>query len=111
LRGWVWLLEQALQQKYGHKLVNVSEVGANVSRTIARFTSIVTPEQPDVVIIALSLGNEGLAYCPPHERRAIQRRFESGLQQLVKMTRSLGADQFWVVSIPMTTILLNTTGC
>ncbi|MEH1787133.1 MAG: DUF1796 family putative cysteine peptidase [Nostoc sp.] len=91
LKGWVWLLAQALQQKYGHKLLNVSEVGANVSRTIARFPSVVTPEQPDVVIIALSLGNEGLAYCPPHERRAVQRRFESGLQQLVKMTRDIGA--------------------
>ncbi|MCC5640251.1 DUF1796 family putative cysteine peptidase [Nostoc sp. CHAB 5844] len=91
LQGWVWLLEQALQQKYGHTVVNLSEVGANISRTIARFGSAVTPEQPDVVIIALSLGNEGLAYCPPHERRAVQRRFESGLQQLVKMTRKLGA--------------------
>ncbi|MEH1925391.1 DUF1796 family putative cysteine peptidase [Nostoc sp.] len=91
LKGWVWLLAQALQQKYGHKLVNVSEVGANVSRTVARFGSVVTPEQPDIVIIALSLGNEGLAYCPPHERRAVQRRFESGLQQLVKMTRDIGA--------------------
>ncbi|MDM9580688.1 DUF1796 family putative cysteine peptidase [Nostoc sp. GT001] len=91
LQGWVWLLAQALQQKYGHKLVNVSEVGANVSRTIARFPWFVTPEKPDIVIIALSLGNEGLAYCSPHERRALQRRFESGLQQLVKMTRDIGA--------------------
>ena len=91
LKGWVWLLAEALQQKYGHKLINVSEVGANVSRTIARFGSVVTPEQPDVVIIALSLGNEALASCPPHERRAVQRRFESGLQQLVKMTRNIGA--------------------
>ncbi len=91
LRGWVWLLEQALQQKYGHKVINVSEAGVNVSKTIARFASVVTPEKPDVVIIALSLGNEGLASCPPHERRAIQRRFESGLQQLVTMTRALGA--------------------
>ncbi|MEH2156991.1 DUF1796 family putative cysteine peptidase [Nostoc sp.] len=91
LQGWVWLLAQALQQKYGHKLVNVSEVGANVSRTIARFPWFVTPEKPDIVIIALSLGNEGLAYCPPHERRAVQRRFESGLEQLVKMTRDIGA--------------------
>ncbi|BBD67944.1 glycoside hydrolase, starch-binding protein [Nostoc commune NIES-4072] len=91
LKGWVWLLAEALQQKYRHKLVNVSEVGANVSRTIARFGSVVTPEQPDIVIIALSLGNEGLASCPPHERRAVQRRFESGLQQLVKMTRDIGA--------------------
>ncbi|WP_414567601.1 DUF1796 family putative cysteine peptidase [Nostoc sp. CCY 9925] len=91
LRGWTWLLAQALQEKYGHELINVSEVGANVTRTINRFTSIVTPEKPDIVIIALSLGNEGLAYCLPHERRAIQRRFESGLQQLVKMTRDIGA--------------------
>ncbi|MDZ7969881.1 MAG: DUF1796 family putative cysteine peptidase [Nostoc sp. DedSLP03] len=91
LKGWVWLLAQALQQKYGHKLVNVSEVGANVSRTIARFPWFVTPEKPDIVIIALSLGNEGLAYSSPHERRAVQRRFENGLQQLVKMTRDIGA--------------------
>ncbi|MFN6498491.1 MAG: DUF1796 family putative cysteine peptidase [Nostoc sp. DedQUE01] len=91
LRGWTWLLAQALQEKYGHELINVSEVGANVTRTINRFTSVVTPEKPDIVIIALSLGNEGLAYCLPHERRAIQRRFESGLQQLVKMTRDIGA--------------------
>jgi hypothetical protein len=91
LKGWVWLLAQALEQKYGHQFVNVSEVGANVSRTIARFGSVVIPEQPDIVIIALSLGNEGLAYCPPHERRAVQRRFESGLQHLVKMTRDIGA--------------------
>ncbi|MFN6519468.1 MAG: DUF1796 family putative cysteine peptidase [Nostoc sp. CreGUA01] len=91
LRGWTWLLAQALQEKYGHELVNVSEVGANVTRTINRFASVVRPEKPDIVIIALSLGNEGLAHCLPHERRAIQRRFESGLQQLVKMTRDMGA--------------------
>ncbi|MBW4661767.1 MAG: lipase [Drouetiella hepatica Uher 2000/2452] len=91
LRGWVERLGQSLQEKYGHQLVNVSEVGATVSRTIKRFPSVVLPEQPDIIIIALSLGNEGFAYCPPHERRAVQRRFESGLQQLVKMTRQLGA--------------------
>jgi lysophospholipase L1-like esterase len=91
LKGWVKLLEETLLQKYGHRVVNVSEVGANITRTIDRFAEAVTKEQPDIVIIALSLGNEGLAYCPPHERRAIQRRFESGLQTLVKMTRALGA--------------------
>ena len=91
LNGWATQLSQTLQQTYGHHLVNVAEVGANVGSTIARFTSVVTPEKPDVVIIALSLGNEGLAHCLPHQRRAVQRRFESGLQQLVKMTRKLGA--------------------
>jgi lysophospholipase L1-like esterase len=90
LQGWEWLLRQALQP-YGHEVVNVSEVGANVKRTIARFPDVVVPHQPDIVIIALSLGNEGLASCPPHERRAVQRRFESGLQQLIKLTRDLGA--------------------
>jgi lysophospholipase L1-like esterase len=91
LKGWASLLGQAVQQKYGHRLINVSEVGSNVGRTIDRFGSVVTPEQPDVVIIALSLGNEGLAHCPPHQRRTVQRRFESGLQQLLQMTRALGA--------------------
>jgi len=90
-KGWVWRLKQFLQQQYGHRLVNLSELGATVSRTIERFPTVVAPEQPDIVIIALSLGNEGLASCAVHERRAVQRRFESGLQQLVKMTRAIGA--------------------
>jgi Starch binding domain/GDSL-like Lipase/Acylhydrolase family/Putative papain-like cysteine peptidase (DUF1796) len=91
LEGWTSQLAQAVQQKYGHRLINASEVGANVGKTIERFGAVVTPEQPDVVIIALSLGNEGLAHCPPHQRRTVQRRFESGLQQLLQMTRALGA--------------------
>lgn len=91
LQGWAQQLGQILQEKYGHQLVNVSEAGATVSRTLDRFAEVVSPEQPDVVIIALSLGNEGLSHCPPHQRRALQRRFESGLQQLVKLTRQLGA--------------------
>lgn len=91
LKGWAWYLEQDLHKKYGHQLVNVSEVGANVITTINRFQRVVAPEKPDIVIISLSLGNEGLAYCAPHERRAVQRRFESGLQLLIKMTQELGA--------------------
>ncbi len=91
LQGWAWHLGRALQHHYGHQLVNVSELGANVSTTIARFSRVVTPEQPDIVIIALSLGNEGLASSAPRHHRDLQRRFENGLQQLVKMTRELGA--------------------
>ncbi len=91
LKGWAYHLEQILNQKYGHQLVNRSELGANVSGTIERFPLVFAAEQPDIVIIALSLGNEGLAYCPPYQRRAVQRRFESGLQQLVKMTQEMGA--------------------
>ncbi len=91
LKGWTWHLAKELHEKYGHQVINVSELGANVSSTINRFPSVVAPIRPDMVIIALSLGNEGLANCPPYQRRAVQRRFESGLQQLVKMTKELGA--------------------
>lgn len=91
LNGWTRLLSRTLQQRYDHQLVNLSEVGANVSRTIDRFSQVVKPQQPDIVIIALSLGNEGLAYCPASDRLLVQRRFESGVQRLVKMVRELGA--------------------
>jgi Starch binding domain len=91
LEGWAERLGKALHQHYGHQLVNVSEVGANVGRTIDRFPTVVAPEKPDIVIIALSLGNEGFAHCRPQDRRVLQRRFESGLQQLLKMTRQLEA--------------------
>nr|WP_279611394.1 DUF1796 family putative cysteine peptidase [Thermostichus vulcanus] len=91
LRGWAWHLQQALQKRYGHQLLNCSELGANVRRTLARFSQVVTPEKPDVVIIALSLGNEGLAFSPPKDYSAIQKRFENGLQQLILMTEQIGA--------------------
>jgi lysophospholipase L1-like esterase len=91
LEGWANQLGQALKEKYGHQLINLSQLGASVTTTINRFPHVVAPEQPDLVIIALSLGNEGLAYCPPHERKAVQRRFERGLQQLIEMTQELGA--------------------
>lgn len=91
LRGWAWHLGRTLQQKYGHQLVNRSELGATVSTTIAQFSNKVISERPDIVIIALSLGNEGLASSAPCQRPAIQRHFENGLKQLVKMTEELGA--------------------
>ncbi len=91
LKGWANQLGKALKEKFGHQLVNRSQLGANVTSTIERFSSVVVPEKPDLVIISLSLGNEGLAYCRPHDRRAVQRRYESGLQQLIKMTQDLGA--------------------
>jgi lysophospholipase L1-like esterase len=91
LQGWTWHLEQALYHHYGHQLINASEIGANVTRTIARFPQVVVPQRPDIVIVALSLGNEGMAYSPPSQRREVQQRFETGLQTLVQMIRDIGA--------------------
>ena len=89
-RGWAWRLAQALQPS-GIDLVNVSEPGTNVRITIERFSRVVPPEQPNIVVIALSLGNEGLASCTAAERRSVQRGFEEGLLKLVRMTAELGA--------------------
>ncbi|ABD00323.1 lipase [Synechococcus sp. 65AY6Li] len=91
LRGWAWLLQKALRERYGHQVRNLSELGANVSRTLARFEQVVIPEHPDVVIVALSLGNEGLATALPEHRRAVQRRFENGLQRLIQRIQDIGA--------------------
>ncbi|MCF2972470.1 DUF1796 family putative cysteine peptidase [Synechococcus sp. Nb3U1] len=91
LRGWAWHLGKALQEQYGYQLHNYSELGANVSRTLTRFTQVVIPEQPEIVIVSLSLGNEGLALALPQHRRALQRRFENGLQQLIQRIQESGA--------------------
>jgi lysophospholipase L1-like esterase len=90
VRGWAWRLREALRA-LGIDLANVSEPGANVVRTIQRFPEVVPPERPDVVVIGLSLGNEGLANCGPGEGRPVQKGFEEGLLRLVRMTEDLGA--------------------
>ena len=89
--GWAEQLSQQLHKTAGHQVINVSQLGTNVSSTLDRFDRVVAPHQPHIVIIALSLGNEGFAYCAAHDRRALQRRFESGLQHLVKKVWELGA--------------------
>ncbi|OLP99486.1 hypothetical protein AK812_SmicGene17945 [Symbiodinium microadriaticum] len=81
----------ALHREYGHRVINVSRSGANTGTTKERFREVVAPLRPDVVIIALSLGNEGLAHCPPGERRAAQHRYEQGLLDLISMTLALDA--------------------
>lgn len=91
LRGWSWHLSKELNKKYGHELINLSEFGANVNTTINRFPQVFAPLKPDIVIISLSFGNEGLANCKPYERKAVQRRFESGLLHLIKMIKESGA--------------------
>ncbi len=91
LQGWAHRLGCDLADRHGDLLINRSQLGANVGMTIDRFPGEIAPIAPDIVILALSLGNEGLAYCAPHHRRAVQRRFESGIQQLLRMIESIGA--------------------
>lgn len=90
LKGWAWHLQQALQQRFGHQLINRSIIGANTATIIQRLPEMLATENPDIVIISLSLGNEGLAYCVPRQQQALQQRFENGLQQLLKITEQTG---------------------
>jgi len=90
-QGWAWHLGQALSKQFGHELVNVAECGSNVKRAIERFPNVVVPEKPDFVIVGLSLGNEGLSSCPPFQRHAVQKTFEAGIHELVKMIKNIGA--------------------
>jgi len=91
LRGWSWYLQQELKQRYGYQLINRSIIGANVNTIIARFNELVGKDKPWAIIIALSLGNEGFAYCAPQERKNLQQHFENGLKQLIKMITDMGA--------------------
>jgi len=90
-RGWAYLLKRALADSFGHEVINVSMSGANTASTKARFIQVVEPLKPDMVIVGLSLGNEGLAHCPPAERRAAQHRFEQGLLDLIRMVVAINA--------------------
>jgi lysophospholipase L1-like esterase len=89
-QGWAQQLAHTLQHR-GYRVINRSEPGASVTRTIARFAEVVVPEQPDIVILSLSLGNEGFAHCSLQERWAIQQRFEQGLRRLVALVQAVGA--------------------
>ncbi len=89
-RGWAWHLGLLLNKRYGHRVINRSELGANTRRTLERFPDVVPPEKPDVVILALSLGNEGLAAGTPYNSRGIQHGFEVGLRRLLRQCRELG---------------------
>ncbi|CEL94262.1 unnamed protein product [Vitrella brassicaformis CCMP3155] len=91
MRGWATLLGEHLSKQYGHQLINESESGANVGRTIERFHQVVPKHKPEVVIVGLSLGNEGLAHCPAHQRHAAKQRFESGIQHLIQLIKDINA--------------------
>jgi len=91
LQGWACLLGNALREKYGHVLVNCSESGASTRRSLERFDQAVASLKPNIVIISLSLGNEGFFHCPPEDREKLKQGFEMGIEKLVSETKRIGA--------------------
>lgn len=88
--GWAYHLANALENR-GDNLINASELGTNVTATLKKMPQAIELYKPDCIIISLSLGNEGLAECAPYERKAVQKRFESGMKSLIKMAQESGA--------------------
>ncbi|KAJ8904038.1 hypothetical protein NDN08_000568 [Rhodosorus marinus] len=89
--GWSAMLKDALKNQFGHNTVNMSVPGADVVATLKAFDDLVPRLKPDIVIISLSLGNEGMFLCPPSQRKQVQVRFENGIRQLIAKTIDVGA--------------------
>ena len=75
--GWAALLAAALAERA--TVVNCSESGSDTYRACTRFSATVPPQRPDVVVLSLSLPNEGLDLVS----------FEAGILELLRLSRTL----------------------
>lgn len=84
--GWSNLLTQNLGSK-GWTVINKSIGGNTTTNLIDRFYTDVVPEYPDIVIVALSLNNEGIFGSEPE---AIYNQFKANIIKLCRMIRQQG---------------------
>jgi lysophospholipase L1-like esterase len=109
LGGYTGRLRELLQP-WGWEVLNVSRGGDNTITITPRFepegepdpgTRYLTPVDPGYVVIALSLGNEGIMRCPPGQPSprcadsreaadAVAQQFADGLQRLIARARDHG---------------------
>ncbi|MBT3378484.1 MAG: hypothetical protein HN742_02000 [Lentisphaerae bacterium] len=80
--GWAAMLKAKLEQREW-TVVNRSIGGDNTTKLMARFESDLLPEKPDMVILALSLGNEGIM----GEGASVYRQYVRNMHKLVQMCR------------------------
>jgi len=87
-QGWAYQLQKALSRRSRkYKVFNVAQSGTDTSATKSRFHSVISPIHPHIVIISLSLANEGLLY----RGKGACLSFESGLKKLIQFTQEAGA--------------------
>ena len=109
LGGYTGRLRELLEPR-GWEVLNVSRGGDNTITIAPRFepedepdpgTRYLTPVDPGYVVIALSLGNEGIMRCPPGQPSprcadsraaadAVAQQFADGLQRLIARAREHG---------------------
>ncbi len=90
LQGWAYKLSQAISA-YGYTYQNLSIGGNTTKNLIDRFYTDVVPNKPDVLMIAVSLGNEGLSTASPlSSKLAIRDLYIKNMKTLIQMARQQG---------------------
>lgn len=84
--SWVGLLTSELRNR-GFEVINSSISGSGTDTSLARFDVDVTPHQPDFVVLATSIFNEGFVNAP----QAAWSRYVANTRELIRRTRDLGA--------------------
>lgn len=82
--GYAGLLKEHLGPQ-GWEVINVSKGGDNTSKILSRFEDQLLPLKPDIVVIGLSLGNEGINNPTELGRARIFEKFRSGILHLIRL--------------------------
>ena len=83
--GWAYFLKEVLEKR-NWTVVNKSVGGDSTTRLLSRFNRDLLPEKPDVVIIGLSLANEGLVTSPAETFD----RYTRNMRKLIQLCRKHG---------------------
>lgn len=81
--GWASMLKARLERG-NWAVVNKSVGGDTTTKLMARFQDDLLPEAPDMVIVALSLGNEGVM----GDSAAVYRQYVQNIRKLVQRCRA-----------------------
>lgn len=82
-QGWVSLLEQRLEAKYPHQVINASVSGETTGGGLARLPALLKQHQPELVIVELG-GNDGLRGYPLNVMK-------QQLAEIIEISRDAGA--------------------
>lgn len=84
--GYAYRLERYLADR-GFIVINKSVPGNNTADALARFEEDVLPENPDIVLIGLSMANEGLETGDPD---SVSHSFETGMKMIIEKCQENG---------------------
>jgi lysophospholipase L1-like esterase len=87
LRGYAGLIKSYVEAQ-GWTFENLSVGGDSTSDVLARIGADLVPQNPEVVLIGLSMGNEGLTFS--NDPQSVLESFETGMLQIIQDARDEG---------------------